>query len=193
MKTRMQPIGQVWATVQDHYSPIARLLASMPKPVIAAVNGVAAGAGASIAFACDLRVVADTAGFNLAFTAIGLSCDTGASWTLPRIVGRAKALELLLMPSTISADEALRLGLATQVVPADDLQATAHALAARLAGGATKAYAAVRDAVTYGAGHDLPDSLDHEGVLMASTGGTDDHRNAVASFLAKERPVFRNQ
>ena len=93
----------------------------MPKPVVAAVNGVAAGAGASLAFACDFRVLADTAGFNLAFTGIALSCDTGSSWTLPRLVGRAKALELLYFPRTIKADEALELGLATTVVPADEL------------------------------------------------------------------------
>ena len=102
----------------------------MAKPVIAAVNGVAAGAGASLAFACDLRIVADTAGFNLAFAGVALSCDTGSSWTLQRLVGRAKALELLYFPRTIKADEALELGLATRVVPADDLAGEVGALAA---------------------------------------------------------------
>ena len=82
----------------EHYTPIATALATMPKPVVAAVNGVAAGAGAAFAFACDFRIVADTAGFNMAFSAVGLSADSGSSWTLPRLVGMAKAKELLLLP-----------------------------------------------------------------------------------------------
>ena len=89
----------------------------MPKPVVAAVNGVAAGAGASLAFACDLRILADSAGYNLAFANVALSCDTGASYHLQRLVGRAKAIELLYFPRTISAEDSLALGLATQVVP----------------------------------------------------------------------------
>jgi 2-(1,2-epoxy-1,2-dihydrophenyl)acetyl-CoA isomerase len=101
------PVEEVWATVPRHYSPIASTLASMPKPVVAAVNGVAAGAGASLALLCDFRVLADTAGFNLAFAGIALSCDTGASWTLPRLVGRARATELLMLPRTLPASEAL--------------------------------------------------------------------------------------
>jgi len=184
------PLESVWATVDDHFIPIAAALATMPKPVIAAVNGIAAGAGASIAFACDFRVVADTAGFNLAFTGIGLSADTGASWTLPRLVGRAKALELLIMPRTVRADEARTLGLATEVVPATELGGAADALARRLAGGATAAYAAVKEAVTFSEGHSLAESLSKESELMARTGGTADHRAAVVSFLAKETPAF---
>ncbi|GAB3948963.1 hypothetical protein GCM10029976_081110 [Kribbella albertanoniae] len=107
----------LWSTVPDHFAPMALALAEMPKPVIAAVNGVAAGAGASLAFACDFRIVAETAGFNLAFTGIALSCDTGISWTLPRLIGQAKALELLYFPRTVPAAESLELGLATSVVP----------------------------------------------------------------------------
>ena len=101
---------QVWSTVQRHYAPLALALATMPKPVVAGVNGVAAGAGASLAFACDLRVLSDRAGFNLAFVGIGLSCDTGASWTLPRLIGHARALDLLYRPRTVDAVEAERLG-----------------------------------------------------------------------------------
>ena len=91
-------------TVEEHYNPIVSALVAMEKPVIAAVNGVAAGAGASLAFACDLRIVADTAGFNLAFANVALSCDTGSSYTLQRLVGKAKALELLYLPRTIKAE-----------------------------------------------------------------------------------------
>lgn len=187
---RDRPLEQVWATVGEHYAPIARSLLTMPKPVIAAVNGVAAGAGASIAFACDLRLVADTAGFNLAFTAIGLSCDTGASWTLPRLVGQAKARELLLTPSTVDAHAALALGLATRVVAAAELATEAAALARRLADGPTLAYAAVKETLLYAADHTLDDALAREAELMARTGGSADHRNAVASFVAKEPPAF---
>ena len=97
----------LFSTVDDHFNPIVTAIATMPKPVVAAVNGVAAGAGASLAFACDLRLLADTAGFNLAFAGVALSCDTGTSYHLPRLVGRAKAMELLYFPRTVSAEEAL--------------------------------------------------------------------------------------
>src|SRR6478736_10530282 len=121
----------LFRTVDEHYNPIATTLVGMEKPVIAAVNGVAAGAGASLAFACDLRVAADTAGFNLAFANVALSCDTGASYHLQRLVGRAKAIELLYFPRTVKAADALDLGLATRVVPAGDLAQVVGDLAAR--------------------------------------------------------------
>lgn len=180
----------LWQTVPEHYNPVVELIATMNKPVIAALNGVAAGAGAAFAFAADLRVLADTAGFNLAFAGIALSCDTGASWTLPRLVGRAKALELLYEPRTIRSAEAHELGLATRVVPDDQLTSEVSALARRLAAGPTVAFGAIRRAVGYSATHSFEESLAHEAELMALTGSTDDHRNAVASFVAKERPTF---
>lgn len=183
----------LFSTVRDHYNPIVLALATMPKPVLAAVNGVAAGAGASFAFACDQRIVADTAGFNLAFTGIGLSCDSGASWTLPRLVGPARALELLYEPRTLSASEAADLGLVTRVVPAAELEAVVGELAARLAAGPTQAYGAVRRSVAHSAGHDLASSLEIEAEMMALTGRTADHRGAVRAFVAKERPRFEGR
>jgi 2-(1,2-epoxy-1,2-dihydrophenyl)acetyl-CoA isomerase len=186
-------LDAVWQTVPEHYTPIAMTLATMPKPVIAAVNGVAAGAGAAFAFAADFRIVADTAGFNMAFAAIGLSADTGSSWTLPRLVGIAKAKELLLQPSTISATEALELGLATQVVEAATVLETARALAARLAAGPTVAYGAIRRSLTFSAGHGLEESLDFEAQMMELTGATEDHHNAVQSFLGKQKPTFHGR
>lgn len=180
-------------TVAEHYNPTVRAIATMDKPVIAAVNGVAAGAGASLAFACDFRIVADTAGFNLAFTGVALSCDTGASWTLPRLVGQAKALELLYFPRTIPADQALRLGLATKVVPAADLASEVATTARQLATGPTRAFGAVRRSVGYSAGHDLDSSLEFEARMMAETGATADHARAVASFVAKQKPVFEGR
>lgn len=184
---------ELFTTVERHYNPIVTALATMPKPVIAAVNGVAAGAGASLALACDMRVLADTAGFNFAFAGVALSCDTGASYHLPRLVGQAKALELLYFPSTISAEESQALGLANQVVPAVDLAETVHALATRLAAGPTVALASIRHSVAYSSEHSFADSLANEGQMMNRTGATEDHAAAVAAFVAKEKPVFHGR
>jgi 2-(1,2-epoxy-1,2-dihydrophenyl)acetyl-CoA isomerase len=180
-------------TVAEHYNPTVTALATMHKPVIAAVNGVAAGAGASLAFACDFRLVADNAGFNLAFSGVALSCDTGASWTLPRLVGGAAALELMYFPRTVPAAEALEMGLATKVVPAAELEAETAALARRLADGPTVSYGAIRRSINHSAGHDLETSVAFEAEMMALTGGTEDHRNAVAAFVAKEKPAFKGR
>ena len=184
------PMEDLWSTVPEHYAPVAHALATMPKPVIAAVNGVAAGAGVSLALACDFRIAADTAGFNTAFAGIGLSCDTGISWTLPRLVGRAAALDLLMRPRTVPAAEAAELGLVTRAVPAGRLAAETADLAKELAAGPTLAYAAIKQAVNYSATHDLAAALNHEGDQMAATGATQDHRDAVAAFVAKESPTF---
>lgn len=183
-------LTSLWATVPEHYNPISTLLATMPKPVVAAVNGVAAGAGASFAMAADLRLVASTAGFNLAFTAVGLSADSGATWYLPRLVGTGRAMDLLLRPRTVGAQEALAIGLATEVVPDADLPDRAAEVAAALAAGPTLAYAAVRRTVASSAGQDLRTALAQESEQMTATGSTRDHADAVRSFLAKERPTF---
>ncbi len=185
--------AQVWSTVREHYNPVIELLATMDKPVLAAVNGVAAGAGAALAFAADLRYVADTAGFNLAFAGVALSCDSGSSWTLPRLVGVAKAKELLLLPRTVPAAEAAELGLVTELVPAAQLAARVHEVAGRLAAGPTLAYGALRRAVAFSAGSPLAQSLAHEAELMDRTGTSADHQRAVAAFLAKQTPVFTGE
>ena len=184
---------QLFSTVDRHYNPIVTALAGMEKPVIAAVNGVAAGAGASLAFACDLRVVADTAGFNLAFANVALSCDTGASYHLPLLVGRAKAMELLYFPRTVKADEALELGLATRVVPADTLAEEVAVLARRLADGPTVALGSIRRSVAFAASHTLAEALEVESAMMQKSGATRDHSAAVAAFVAKEMPVFEGR
>jgi 2-(1,2-epoxy-1,2-dihydrophenyl)acetyl-CoA isomerase len=184
---------QLFSTVPDHYNPTVTALATMPKPVIAAVNGVAAGAGASLAMAADIRVLADTAGFNVAFAGIALSCDTGSSYLLPRLVGRAKAMELLYFPSTVDAAECERIGLATQVVPADELAPTVAGLATRLAAGPTVAFASIRASVAHAADHSFAEALEFEHAMMDRTGATEDHRAAVAAFVAKERPTFHGR
>jgi 2-(1,2-epoxy-1,2-dihydrophenyl)acetyl-CoA isomerase len=180
----------LFSTVEQHYNPIVTALATMGKPVVAAVNGVAAGAGASLALACDFRILTESAGFNFAFAGVALSCDTGSSWTLPRIVGRARALELLYFPRTIDAAESLALGLATKVVDTDQLEGEAASLARRLADGPTVAYGAIRRSVEYSLGHDFAASLEFEASMMTLTGSTEDHRNAVSSFVNKEKPSF---
>jgi 2-(1,2-epoxy-1,2-dihydrophenyl)acetyl-CoA isomerase len=183
----------LFRTVDEHYNPIVSTLVGMQKPVIAAVNGVAAGAGASLAFACDLRIVADTAGFNLAFANIALSCDTGSSFTLQRLVGRAKAIELLYFPRTVTADEALSLGLATQVVSVGELAEAVTDLAKRLAAGPTVALGAMRLALTFAADHTFMESIEFESTQMTRTGQTADHAAAVDAFLAKEKPAFQGR
>jgi 2-(1,2-epoxy-1,2-dihydrophenyl)acetyl-CoA isomerase len=182
--------GSLSSTVEEHFNPMVLAITQMPKPVIAAVNGIAAGAGASIAFAADFRIVGASAGFNLAFAGIALSADTGASWTLQRLVGLPKATEMLMLPRTVRAEEAAALGLATQVVPDEELAETVRELATRLAAGPTVAYASLKRALAFSATHSLPESLSNEARLMALTGATEDHRAAVEAFVAKEKPTF---
>ena len=165
----------------------------MEKPVIAAVNGVAAGAGLSLALAADFQILVDTAGYNTSFAGVALSCDTGASWSLPRLVGPSKAMELLYFPRTIPAAEALELGLATTVVAVADFEQTVGELAQRLASGPTVAFGSIRQAVAHSAGHTLAESLAFEAEKMALTGGTEDHLAAVNAFMAKEKPVFHGR
>lgn len=183
----------LFSTVDEHYNPIVTVLASMPKPVIAAVNGVAAGAGASLAFACDLRLLADTAGFNLAFAGVALSCDTGCSHHLQQLVGRSRAIELLYFPRTVSAAESLEIGLATQVVPAAELASLVAETAGRLAAGPTVAFGAMRRSLAHAAGRCLEEALTFESEMMTLTGATDDHAAAVAAFLEKRKPVFEGR
>lgn len=184
------PTSTLATTVTDHYNPIVLALSTMNKPVVAALNGVAAGAGMSFALACDFRVASEQAGLNTSFAGIALSCDSGASWTLPRLVGPARAKELLLMPRTVSAQEALALGLVSRVVAADELESTVTELARTLADGPTLAYGSIRRAVAYSASAELADALAHEAQLMALTGASSDHRAAVNAFLSKEKPTY---
>jgi len=182
--------GSALTTVEEHYNPITLALAEMPKPVVAGVNGVAAGAGAGFAFAADYRVLADSAAFNTAFAGIALSADSGISWTLPRLIGPGRATDLLLFPRSVRAPEALELGLAHKVVPAGELAAEAAAVARKLAQGPTGAYAAIKESVAYGAGHTLAETLRKEAELQLRAGASQDHRAAVEAFVKKEKPRF---
>lgn len=180
-------------TVREHYNPIALELVQMPKPVVAAVNGMAAGAGAALAFACDFRIAGEGSGFLLAFARVGLSADTGASWTLPRLVGHAKATALMMLAEPVTPAQALEMGLITAVAPDDRVLAAAHELASRLAAGPTLAYACIKEALAFGGSAGLADALEREAVLQARAGASADHRNATAAFLAKEPPVFEGR
>ena len=183
--------GSPLDTVREHYNPIVMAIATLPKPVVAALPGVAAGAGASLAFACDFRIAVSGASFLMAFARVGLGADTGASWTLQRLVGAAKATELLMLAEPVPADEALRLGLLNQVVPdAGELAAQARALAGRLAAGPTAAYGAIKEALCFAAASGLAEALDKEADLQERLGATADHRAATTAFINKVQPAF---
>jgi 2-(1,2-epoxy-1,2-dihydrophenyl)acetyl-CoA isomerase len=177
-------------TVTEHYNPIVSALTSLPMPVVAAVNGMAAGAGAALALACDFRIAAEDAGFLMAFARVGLGPDSGSSWTLQRLVGLGRATAMLLLAEPVTAQQAIEMGLVNIVVPGADLLATAAELAARLAAGPTVAYAAIKETIAFSASHDLADSLAREAETQARCGATEDHRNAVEAFLAKQQAVF---
>ncbi|WP_333738027.1 enoyl-CoA hydratase/isomerase family protein [Streptomyces sp. IBSBF 2806] len=181
---------QVMSTVAEHYNPIVRALTEAPKPVVAAVNGVAAGAGLGFALAADYRVVADTASFNTSFAGVALTADSGVSWTLPRVIGPGRAADLLLFPRSIKAQEAYELGIASRIVPADALRAEAEKVARALAAGPTVAYAAIKEAVAYGSTHTLSETLDKEDELQTRAGASEDHAIAVRAFVQKETPKY---
>ncbi|MGW1496616.1 2-cyclohexenylcarbonyl CoA isomerase [Streptomyces sp. NBC_00191] len=182
--------GDVMTTVREHYNPIVRALTEMPKPVVAGVNGVAAGAGLGFALAADYRVVADTAKFTTSFAGVALTADSGVSWTLPRLIGQSRAADLLLFPRSFSAREAYEWGIANKLVPADDLAAEAAAVARALAEGPTVAYAALKESLAYGAGHTLGETLEKEDELQTRAGASEDHAIAVQAFIGKEQPKY---
>jgi 2-(1,2-epoxy-1,2-dihydrophenyl)acetyl-CoA isomerase len=177
-------------TVRQHYNPIITTIMTMPKPVIAAVNGNAAGAGASLALACDFRVAARRASLLMAFARVGLAADSGASWTLQRLAGPAKAAELLMLAEPVDAEHALAAGLFTTVVADDEVVPEAMRLAQRLAEGPTAAYGGIKDQLLYSASHGLADSLENEARVQAELGQTADHGAATLAFTRKERPTF---
>ncbi|BCL27903.1 enoyl-CoA hydratase/isomerase family protein [Streptomyces aurantiacus] len=180
----------VMSTVQEHYNPIVRALTGAAKPVVAAVNGVAAGAGFGFALAADYRIVADTAAFNTSFAGVALTADSGISWTLPRVVGPSRAADLLLFPRSITAQEAYELGIANRIVPLAELAAEAVKLARTLAEGPTLAYAALKESLAYGISHSLAETLEKEDELQSRAGASEDHLIAVQAFVSKEKPKY---
>lgn len=172
---------------------ISLLLQEMAKPTICAVNGVAAGAGLSLALATDLRVASDQARFTTAFAKVGFSGDFGGTWLLQRLVGPLKAKELYFLSDILSAQQALDLGLVTKVVPHDSLMDETMALAEQLAAGPTLAYGRIKDNFTFGATNSFADTLQREAENMIASGKTQDHLNAARAFVEKRQPVFEGR
>jgi len=194
LRERLQPDALPLADeIRARYNPLLLAMRRLPKPIVAAVNGIAAGAGASLAFACDLRIAADGASFLLAFGRVGLIPDTGATWLLPRLVGASKAAELALIAEPLSAADAERFGLVARVVPAVDLPAEAHAIAERLANGAPQAMALTKDVLDRAWTASLEEQIELEAELQGRAGATADHAEGIASFLERRPPRFTGE
>lgn len=187
------PPKDLGAVIAEWYAPLVERLKSMPVPTVAAVNGVAAGAGANIALACDLVVAGQSASFIQAFAKIGLVPDSGGTWVLPRLVGRARALGLALLGDKLSAAEAERWGLIWRCVDDAALQSEAQALADRLAGMPTRALVATRQAFDAAGQLDLTTALAQESRLQGELGRAHDYQEGVAAFMAKRPPVFTDR
>jgi 2-(1,2-epoxy-1,2-dihydrophenyl)acetyl-CoA isomerase len=177
----------------SNYNPLVRRLRALPKPIVCAVNGVAAGAGANIALACDIVVAARSASFVQSFSKLGLVPDSGGTYFLPRLVGTARAMGLALLCDRLSAEDAERWGLIWKAVDDRRLMAEATDIAATLAAGPTKGYGLVKKAIYASAGNLLDAQLDLERDLQREAGFSEDYREAVAAFLEKRAPNYKGK
>jgi 2-(1,2-epoxy-1,2-dihydrophenyl)acetyl-CoA isomerase len=194
LRERLEPDAVPLADeIRLRYNPLIRAMVGLDKPIIGAINGVAAGAGAALAFACDLRIAAEGASFLLAFGRVGLVPDSGATWLLPRLIGGAKATELALTGEPLSAADAERLGLVARVVPADQLVAEAQALAARLAAGAPRAIALTKRALRVTWDATFEEQIETEAILQSEAGATADHAEGIAAFIERRPPRFTGE
>ncbi|MDM0013951.1 2-(1,2-epoxy-1,2-dihydrophenyl)acetyl-CoA isomerase PaaG [Variovorax sp. J22P168] len=188
-----EPARDLSVAITTHYTPLVQRLKSMPVPVIAAVNGVAAGAGANLALNCDFVIAGQSASFIQAFARIGLVPDTGGTWLLPRIVGRARALGLAMLGDKLPAAEAERIGLIWKCVDDAALAGEAASLALRLAAMPVKALAATRAAIDDAQQLTLDEALAMEAALQSQLGSAHDYLEGVAAFGAKRAPVFTDR
>jgi 2-(1,2-epoxy-1,2-dihydrophenyl)acetyl-CoA isomerase len=177
-------------SVENRYNPLVRTLTCLPMPVIARVNGVAAGAGANIALACDIVIAARSAKFIQSFAAIGLIPDSGGTWVLPRLIGQARALGLSLTGESLPADTAEDWGLIWKAVDDDRLDEEVDGLARRFASGPTRGLARIKKMIRESWGHSLDEELDLQRDAMRELGFSDDYREGVAAFMAKRKPHF---
>jgi len=180
-------------TLNTLYNPLIRRLRKLPLPIVCAVNGVAAGAGASLAFACDITLAARSASFLQAFAKIGLVPDSGSTFFLPHLVGSARARALAMLAEKIGAEQAMQWGLIWQVVDDDKLVGEAKALALRLAAMPTRALAYIKRALDTAETSTLDRQLDLEAELQAMAGRTEDYREGVAAFFEKRTPTFKGR
>jgi 2-(1,2-epoxy-1,2-dihydrophenyl)acetyl-CoA isomerase len=178
------------AVVERHYNPVIRQIRALPQPVIAAVNGVAAGAGCSLALACDLAIATESARFSNAFVNIGLIPDCGGSYFLPRMVGQARALGLVLLGDAIDAKTAAEWGLIWKTVPDAAFAGEVEALARRLAGMPTAAIGLIKHAINVSGHHSLEQQLAVEAELQAQAAETEDYQEGRAAFLEKRKSRF---
>jgi len=177
----------------SHYNPLVRRLRELPKPVVCAVNGVAAGAGANIALACDIVLAARSASFIQSFARIGLVPDSGGTWFLPRLVGRARAMGLALLGDKLTAEQALEWGLIWKVFEDQDLLRESTALCRSLAEGPTKGYGLIKKAMNASSGNSLDAQLDLERDLQREAGLSEDYREGVSAFKEKRPPKFKGR
>jgi len=177
-------------TLRDRYNPIVLRIRNMDKPVLGSINGVAAGAGCSLALACDMRIASEKARFIEVFVRVGLVPDSGSSFFLPRLVGLGKALEMAFLGDEVGAEEALRLGLVNRVVPADELEAATRELALRLAKGPTKAIGLAKRAMNRALTMDLEELMEYEAYGQEIAGASADYQEGVAAFSEKRQANF---
>lgn len=178
------------ASVENHYKPLVLALRNLPLPVIAAVNGVAAGAGVSIALACDLVIATRSASFVQSFSKLGLVPDTGGTWFLPRLVGNARALGLAFLGDKLPAEQAAQWGLIWRCVEDAEFSGVVEALAAQLAAAPTRGLARTKQAIYESWGRNLAQQLDQERDYMRELGYSSDYQEGVAAFLEKRSPKF---
>jgi len=177
----------------SNYNPLVRRMRALPKPIVCAVNGVAAGAGANIALACDIVLAARSASFVQSFSKLGLVPDSGGTYFLPRLVGSARAMGLAMLSERLSAEDAERWGLIWKAVDDDRLLDEATALARRLASGPTRGYGLLKKAMHASAGNSLDAQLDLERDLQREAGFSEDYREGVAAFLQKRTPDYKGK
>lgn len=190
VQERAEPLS-LGESVRTRYNPMILVIAGMKKPVVAAVNGVAAGAGCSLALACDFRIITPKTRFIEAFARIGLTLDSGSSYFLPRLVGLGKALEIAMTGRDVDAEEALHIGLANQIVEPDKLQEEAFALAERLASGPTIGLGLIKQTLYKGMECTLSEALENEANAQEAAGKTQDFREGVQAFVEKRKPNFQ--
>lgn len=191
--SKMDGPPDLGATVREFYAPLVRQIRDFPAPVICAVNGVAAGAGANLALACDIVLAAESAKFIQSFAKVGLIPDTGGSWHLPHLLGEARAKALALTAEPLSATKAAEWGLIWKALPDGELMPQARAMAAKFATGPTHGFALTKQAIHASATQGLSEHLELEADLMKRCGESADYAEGVAAFLAKRKPEFKGK